>query len=70
MTRTLTPYQRKIRHPRGVSFGTGQAPDYNFPKINFCIRGHAIIGDNIRIARETINCRTCSLECAKNSSPC
>jgi hypothetical protein len=34
-------------------------PNYNFPKIKFCCKGHAIIGDNIRQRGLLVRCRTC-----------
>lgn len=33
--------------------------DYNFPKINFCTRGHAIVGENIYVASDCVRCRAC-----------
>jgi hypothetical protein len=33
--------------------------NYNFPKIRFCSKGHAIIGDNFRIDGRWIRCLTC-----------
>ncbi len=34
-------------------------PNYNFPKIRFCRRGHAIVGDNILIEHRSVTCRKC-----------
>jgi hypothetical protein len=36
------------------------APNYNFPKIRFCHKGHAIVGENIRIEGRTVRCRQCT----------
>jgi hypothetical protein len=59
MTRgKLTEYQRKIRHSRPFEYGA--LPDYNFPKIRFCSKGHAIIGGNISVSGDEIKCRTCA----------
>jgi hypothetical protein len=42
----------------------GRQLSYNFPKIRFCKRGHAIIGDNITFlfneGKRWIGCRTCN----------
>ncbi len=34
-------------------------PNYNFPKIRFCRRGHAVVGDNILIEHRSVTCRKC-----------
>jgi hypothetical protein len=57
-TGKLTEYQRKVRHP-GPFLG-GQLPDYNFPKIKFCSKGHAVIGDNVRVETNRVRCRICN----------
>ena len=36
--------------------------NYNFPKIKFCSKGHAIVGDNIAFSSREIRCRTCALK--------
>jgi hypothetical protein len=33
--------------------------NYNFPKIKFCRRGHAIVGTNIQLATTGVMCRKC-----------
>jgi hypothetical protein len=37
----------------------GRLPNYNFPKIKFCSKDHAIIGDNIAFSSRRMECRTC-----------
>jgi hypothetical protein len=46
----------------------GFLPNYNFPKIRFCWRGHAIIDGNIRRNGSWLRCRTCRLELEKKSN--
>jgi hypothetical protein len=51
---------------RSCREGVKMKSDYNFPKVRFCRRGHAIIGDNIHIYSPRgcryIQCRTCRIE--------
>jgi hypothetical protein len=42
-------------------------PNFNFPRIKFCRRGHAIVGNNIVIEKRIIRCRTCGKLAHKNS---
>jgi hypothetical protein len=37
----------------------GALPDYNFPKIKFCVRGHALVGSNFYIDKTQVRCRAC-----------
>ena len=44
--------------------------NYNFPKIRFCQRGHAIVGDNLLVVLNgdrRIRCRTCSRQPHRHS---
>jgi hypothetical protein len=42
-----------------AGFMKGQLPDYNFPKIRYCTKGHAIVDDNFLIRKTSVVCRTC-----------
>jgi hypothetical protein len=47
------------RRSSGLGNRFGFFLNYNFPKIKFCPKGHAIIGDNFRIDGRWIRCLTC-----------
>lgn len=51
--------QRERLYPRNLE---GRLPDYNFPRIRFCSKGHAILGANILIKRDCVICRQCQKE--------
>jgi hypothetical protein len=51
------PYKKRQPIRRGPGEPSGFLPNYNFPKIRFCPRGHAIIGDNFLIYRKGMMCR-------------
>jgi hypothetical protein len=57
MRKKLTPYERQVRYT--LPFGMGALPDYNFPKIKFCVRGHALVGSNFYIEKTQVRCRAC-----------
>jgi hypothetical protein len=46
--------------PASVKCGGG-VQNYNFPRIKFCSKGHAIINDNIAVHGRSVRCRTCTL---------
>jgi hypothetical protein len=56
-----------IRNSVGGGGLTKCLPNYNFPRIRFCKKGHAIVGDNVvaRSGDEHIRCRICTREAAR-----